>query len=137
MYDHSAAAALFGMCECSDCRNQKENPPENVCLERTHDDFYDGVTDHKDWHMWGIRSPDYKSLFYHRIEMVKMGCIVGPISASRGWKEDMLPMGMFHFSARILRSQISEKDLSSLEEWDRKHSGDSDIKAAKGESDAG
>ena len=132
MTDHSELAALFGICECRDCQNvdmRKGNASDSGRLERTDDDFYDGCIRTEDWYMWGIRSPNYKELSRHRAEMLVMGCVVGPIHASRGWKEDLLPKGVFSFKARILRSEISENDLDSLAEWDRKFSGDPEIKS--------
>lgn len=115
MSDHSDCAALFGICECSECTASDE--PQSDCGNHA------AVAHLDELHMWVIRSPDAKALARHRTNMIAMGFTVGPVEISRGWKEDCLPKGMFNFSASIPKAALSDSDFAKLVEWDRMHEG--------------
>lgn len=125
MSDHSAAAALFGICECRECSqaNQDSETDDVPRIENT-----------DDWHLWCIRSFDLLAIRRHRTNMIGMGFAVESIENSRGWKEDCLPRGMFYFKARILKNALSQSDFMRLVEWDRLHDGAA-LQAAKGGGD--
>ena len=77
-----------------------------------------------DDHMWSIRSYDYVALVSHMQDMYDMGFTLGPITKSIGWIENALPPGIFFFSARIPKADLSDEDLVSLREWDKAYAGD-------------
>jgi len=118
-YGHSALAALFGFCECDDCRKEMGYAHRK---ERQ-------VPDPDDWHLWTIRSPDPMALKEHRAEMMEMGFTVGPIQVSDGTVG--VPRGFYTFSAKIPRDALSVAEFEALCEWDRQHDGDND--AASGD----
>lgn len=110
MNDHSACAAMFGICECLNCQTQGlKRPTQYVAVVEPK------VTDY--W-LFTLRSCKTDLLYEYRKVMQAMGFEVTwpkPVEPWMPW-----PKTWYYFDAKALKVNISAEQLGVLAEWDRR-----------------
>lgn len=69
--------------------------------------------------IFAIRSWNRNQLESHREHCLTLGCKCDVIETSRGWKEDLLPAGMFYFRLSYDETRYAIREY--LDRWDREH----------------